>query len=60
VSIKVFDQTFESLSRALDLRTENQTVIASNIANADTPGYQAKELNFEKALARAIETKEDV
>ena len=60
MSIKVFDQTFESLSRALDLRTENQTVIASNIANADTPGYQAKELNFEKALARAIETKEDV
>lgn len=56
----MFDQTFESLSRALDLRTESQTLIASNIANADTPGYQAQELNFEKALARAIDGGEDI
>ncbi|MGZ3683706.1 MAG: flagellar basal body rod protein FlgB, partial [Bdellovibrionota bacterium] len=42
MSIKVFDQTYEALSRALDLRTQNQTVIASNIANSDTPGYQAQ------------------
>jgi len=56
VSIKVFDQTYEALSRALDLRTENQTVIASNIANADTPGYQAQELDFEKAMSKALES----
>ncbi len=56
MSIKVFDQTYEALSRALDLRTENQAIIASNIANADTPGYQAQELDFEKALSKAIDT----
>ena len=56
MSIKVFDQTFEALSRTIDLRTQNQTVIASNIANADTPGYQAKELDFEKAMGRALES----
>ncbi|HEY8278912.1 MAG TPA: flagellar basal body rod protein FlgB [Bdellovibrionota bacterium] len=59
MGIKVFDQTYEALSRALDLRTENQTVIASNIANADTPGYQAKELSFEKAMERALNSDDD-
>ena len=28
-------------AKALALRAERQTVLASNIANADTPGYQA-------------------
>ena len=60
MSIKVFDQTFEALSRTIDLRTQNQTVIASNIANADTPGYQAKELDFEKAMGRALESGSEI
>jgi flagellar basal-body rod protein FlgB len=55
VSVKVFDQTYEALSRALDLRTQNQSIIASNIANADTPGYQAQELDFEGAMSKALE-----
>jgi flagellar basal-body rod protein FlgB len=59
VSIKVFDQTYEALSRALDLRTQNQTVIASNIANADTPGYQAQELDFEGAMSKALNSGRD-
>ena len=59
MSIKVFDQTYEALSRALDLRMQNQTVIASNIANADTPGYQAQELDFEKAMSKALESGRD-
>ncbi len=54
MSIKVFDRTFEALSKSLDMRTEKQAVIASNIANADTPGYQAKQLDFEGALAKAL------
>lgn len=60
MSIKVFDQTYESLAKALDLRSENQNVIASNIANADTPGYQAKELDFEGAMRRALDSGNDV
>ena len=31
-----------------------QELITSNIANAETPGYKAKRLDFEEALARAI------
>ena len=40
-------------SKALVLRAERQQVIASNIANADTPGYAARDLNFKQAMAAA-------
>ena len=40
-------------SQALTLRSERQRLIASNIANADTPGYQARELDFANALRQA-------
>lgn len=41
-------------AQALVLRSERQRVIASNIANADTPGYQARELDFARALRQAL------
>ena len=40
-------------SQALVLRAERQRLIASNIANADTPGYQAREMDFASALRQA-------
>jgi len=36
--------------RALDLRVYRQTLLASNIANADTPGYKAMDIDIEAAL----------
>lgn len=41
-------------SKALVLRAERQRVIASNIANADTPGYVGRDLNFKAALGAAV------
>ena len=38
---------------ALIVRAERQRVIASNIANADTPGYAARDVNFKEAMAAA-------
>jgi flagellar basal-body rod protein FlgB len=40
-------------AQALSLRSERQRLIASNIANADTPGYVAREMNFSQALREA-------
>lgn len=40
-------------SDALLLRAERQRVISSNIANADTPGYVARDFNFAKTLKAA-------
>ena len=39
--------------QALQLRSERQRLIASNIANADTPGYQARDMDFAQALRQA-------
>ena len=39
--------------QALTLRAERQRLIASNIANADTPGYVARDINFAQALRDA-------
>ena len=37
-------------SAALDYRAARQDMIASNIANADTPGYRPRDIRFEDAL----------
>ena len=41
-------------AKALVLRAERQRVIASNIANADTPGYAGRDVNFKQAMSEAI------
>jgi flagellar basal-body rod protein FlgB len=40
-------------AQALQLRAERQRLIASNIANADTPGYAARDMDFARALREA-------
>ena len=40
-------------AKALVVRAERQRVIASNIANADTPGYAGRDVNFKAAMAAA-------
>jgi flagellar basal-body rod protein FlgB len=52
--IAMFGRTVGLLKKVLDLRVQNQQVIASNIANADTPGYAPARLEFEKDLQRAL------
>jgi len=51
-----FDSTIGALNTSLNLRLANQNVISSNIANADTPGYKAKTVEFESALRDALGT----
>ena len=41
-------------SQALDLRAHRQQVLASNIANADTPYYKARDFDFKAAFAEAM------
>jgi flagellar basal-body rod protein FlgB len=38
---------------ALKIRGQRTELIARNLANADTPGYQARDLDFRAALAQA-------
>lgn len=42
------------LSQALNLRTQRHQVLASNVANADTPNYKARDFSFESAMQNAM------
>ncbi len=47
--------TSAALTSALDGLSLRQRTIANNIANVNTPGYTAKRVQFEDALARSVE-----
>jgi flagellar basal-body rod protein FlgB len=53
----IFDSTVGLLGQVLDLRKQKQEVIASNIANAETPGFAPSKMTFEADLKRALENK---
>lgn len=53
------DQYISVLSQALNLRTQRHQVLASNIANADTPNYKARDFGFEAAMQNAIAGRND-
>jgi len=52
-----FDSNMKLLAKVLDLRSAKQNVIATNIANAETPGFAKKEFVFEEELNQAIHAK---
>jgi flagellar basal-body rod protein FlgB len=48
------DQAMQFNEAALSLRGQRQQIIASNIANADTPNFKARDIDFTKALQGAM------
>ena len=52
--INLFGPTYELLETALDSRATRHSVVASNIANVETPGYRASRVSFEEALQQAM------
>ncbi|WP_286265335.1 flagellar basal body rod protein FlgB [Thalassotalea atypica] len=53
-----FDKAFGIHPQGMVLRAKRAEVIASNIANADTPGYKAKGMDFKEALANATKNQQ--
>jgi flagellar basal-body rod protein FlgB len=52
--IDQLDAAFKFGQEALNLRGYRQQVLSSNIANADTPGYEARDMDFAKTLTTAL------
>lgn len=48
------EQKLSVFSQAMNLRAQRHQVLASNVANADTPGYKARDFNFEQAMQNAM------
>jgi flagellar basal-body rod protein FlgB len=51
--MKLFDATLTTLEHALDARLVRQNVLAGNLANANTPGFVPREVDFEAAMSEA-------
>ncbi len=47
------DAALRFQQEALNLRAQRQEVLAANIANADTPGYQARDINLPVNLKKS-------
>lgn len=48
------DNEFRFQQQALSLLSKRQDILAANIANADTPGYQARDIDFSQQLKNAM------
>lgn len=49
-----FDQALKIHAQALELRSRRTEIVAANLANADTPNYKARDLDFKEAMASAM------
>lgn len=52
--INKLDEALRFHQAALNLRSARQELLASNVANADTPGYKARDFDFASALKNAM------
>ena len=52
--MELFDTTQLGLERAISGAAQRQNALAANIANANTPGYQSKDVDFHSALRSAF------
>ncbi len=53
-----FEKALGIHPQGMVLRAKNAEVIAGNIANADTPGYKAKGMDFQQALQSATKNQQ--
>lgn len=49
--MRVFDNTLARLERALDVRLVRENVLATNVANVDTPHFKPKDVDFTASMA---------
>lgn len=56
---QLFDKTVDVLSAAMDLYMLRHSIITDNIANAETPGFKARRIEFEGELERVLEEHEN-
>jgi flagellar basal-body rod protein FlgB len=50
----MLDRVANSLERYMDLLSARERQVASNIANADTPGYKTKDIDFRTEFLNAV------
>ncbi len=54
MTAKIFDGAISTVRKSLDLRLKQHGLVTSNLANADTPGFEAKRIDFRSAFERLL------
>ena len=54
----MFDALNSNLERYMDLLSARQKLVVSNIANADTPGYRTRDIDFQSEFQSAIDPRQ--
>ena len=56
----LFDSLHTGMGKVLDLRSSQHALTATNLANADTPGFKARYIPFDRILSEAMDTGSDL
>src|SRR3954470_10308534 len=54
--VPLYDNTQLALERAISGASMRQEVLANNLANAETPGFQRSDVDFHTTLSQAMKT----
>lgn len=57
---KLYGGNIALMGKALDLRTEKQGLIQSNVANMETPGYKVQDFSFDKVMKSVMTGQEEM
>ena len=55
----LFGSTILMLEKLLDFQSERHSILSTNVANIDTPGYKGYDLRFSDELKKAVEKIEE-
>jgi len=58
-ALKLFGFTHQLLERSMRVRSARHELLSANIANADTPGYRPKDLDFTVVMRSALDEREE-
>ncbi|MBF0112472.1 MAG: flagellar basal body rod protein FlgB [Desulfamplus sp.] len=56
---RIYDRTYNMLSKALDISARRHNLISGNIANMNTIGYKPLDLDFKSTLDKAMEDRKE-
>ncbi|MFQ5559128.1 MAG: flagellar basal body rod protein FlgB [Nitrospinota bacterium] len=55
--LKLSGGSIDFFKKALDYKAERHNLLASNIANSETPGYKAVDISFEDQMKQVLDAK---
>jgi flagellar basal-body rod protein FlgB len=56
---EISNPMIQMLQRFLNVASQRHTLVTTNIANIDTPGYRTRDLDFRSELERAVSGEDD-